>query len=945
MRIRSACFLLMVFLSINTTSSAQQSRSGDLFDFYKAEIPQTNRHSSFSIIQYHGSLPEQIKVQRQLTDDISIIHSSQIDLIPYSKIVRYAIADNKWKLSSLSLRNKFTGKQTMIVAGNDLAMLVARIREIAGINAIIKIDTVSRSVLLKLPQQSIDLMLEDPAVTFVDIQPSAVTEVGIIGYDPGFHGISEVTALIPSANGKNITVGVKEQKMEPNDLDLYQRLIPSSLASSTISNHATVISSIIGGAGNSYYDGLGIANACKFFSSSFADLFADNTTVLKNANVTIQNHSYGTIIQPFYGAEAFSYDAQTWSDNILHVFSAGNQGANSSSEGRYAGIPGYANLTGNFKSAKNVITVGAIDNKGNLVAESSAGPLYDGRLAPQLIALGPNGTSDAAAMVTGTSAVLQQVYADSNQGSVPPSALIRAALYTTADDIHKNGIDHKTGFGLLNSYNAVRLVQQNKYFTATVSPGSHWSENLQIPADLSQLKITLCWNDVPGSINNLSALINDLDLELVDLGTGHIYQPWVLSSFPSLDSLQRLPIRGRDSLNTAEQISIDMPAAGNYRINVYSRSGNAVIPFAVTWFTETQRSFRFTSPQQAADINPENNPSLPIRWSASKTESGQTGDLFVSYNKGVSFTSIASDLSLSSGVFNWTLPDTSSIARFMMRTSFGEFSSSDFVLTKLIRPKPDFVCADSFRLSWASHVYAQSYNIYSMTDSSHLKTIKNIRDTFVVIDRKIYPSLVYAVQPVLSNHLPAARSIAMNIELQGVQCFFRTLNYFLEDENHLRMTLELSTDAGVDSIMFERVTANGQLLQSFGALAVVRGQLQYTLRPDDLITGTSYIRARIRLKNAVFVSTDIIEVLSSGPMNILFYPNPAPRSSRLSYVIKQGISPDCRLQIFDLFGRMIKQHVSLPTSIDLTGLLPGTYVLKVSDRAGKIISLTKQVIH
>ncbi|MBO9660854.1 MAG: S8 family serine peptidase, partial [Chitinophagaceae bacterium] len=520
---------------------------------------------------------------------------------------------------------------------------------------------------------------------------------------------------------------------------LYQRVIPSSLASSTISNHATVISSIIGGAGNSYYDGLGIANACRFFSSSFADLFADNITVLKNANVTIQNHSYGTIIQPFYGAEAVSYDAQSWSDNILHVFSAGNQGTITSSEGRYAGIPGYANLTGNFKSAKNVVTVGAIDNKGNLVAESSAGPLYDGRLAPQLIALGPNGTSDAAAMVTGTSAVLQQVYADSNQGSIPSSALIRSAMYTTADDIHKNGIDHKTGFGLLNSYNAVRLIQQKKYFTATIAPGDHWSEDLQISANISQLKITLCWNDLPAAINNLSALINDLDLELLDLGTGRTYQPWVLSSFPSLDSLERFPVRGRDSLNTAEQISIEMPGAGSYRINVYSRSGNTAIPFAVTWLAETQQSFRFTSPQQAADINPENNPSLSIRWSASKTEYHQTGDLFVSYNKGVSFTSIASGLSLSSGIFNWNLPDTSSTARFMMRTSFGEFSSPDVVIAKLIRPRPDFVCEDSFRLSWTNHVYAQSYTIYSLTDSSHMKPVINTRDTFVVFNRKMYP--------------------------------------------------------------------------------------------------------------------------------------------------------------------------------------------------------------
>jgi hypothetical protein len=113
--------------------------------------------------------------------------------------------------------------------------------------------------------------------------------------------------------------------------------------------------------------------------------------------VSVQNHSYGTIIQQFYGAEAVSYDAYTWRNkNYVPVFSAGNKGLESASEGPYTNLNGYANLTGNFKMAKNVITVGAIDNKGDVAPESSAGPMYDGRIAPQLIALGPNGTSDAA---------------------------------------------------------------------------------------------------------------------------------------------------------------------------------------------------------------------------------------------------------------------------------------------------------------------------------------------------------------------------------------------------------------------------------------------------------------------------------------------------------------------------------------------------------------------
>src|SRR5690606_7118719 len=154
---------------------------------------------------------------------------------------------------------------------------------------------------------------------------------------------------IPGANGKNIVVGVKEQMMEANDLDLYKRVLPSSVSSNNITVHATIIAAIIGGAGNSFYDGRGIANGCSFFPTSFSNIFPDDAAVLNTNHVSVQNHSYGTLIQQFYGAEAVSYDIQTWENkNLLHVFSAGNQGAAAAGEGPYAGIPGFANITGNF---------------------------------------------------------------------------------------------------------------------------------------------------------------------------------------------------------------------------------------------------------------------------------------------------------------------------------------------------------------------------------------------------------------------------------------------------------------------------------------------------------------------------------------------------------------------------------------------------------------------
>jgi hypothetical protein len=152
-----------------------------------------------------------------------------------------------------------------------------------------------------------------------------------------------------------------------------------------------------------------------------------------------------------------------------------------------------------------------------------------------------------------------------------------------------------------------------------------------------------------------------------------------------------------------------------------------------------------------------------------------------------------------------------------METAFGVFLSNEFIISTVIRPTVDFICTDSFRLSWTSHIYANGYRIFALTGSPYLQPILSVSDTFVVLQRSAYPSLVYAVEPILSNGLAAARSVAMNIELQGVNCFYKTLNYNLLDYNQLNMQLELSVAPYADSVFFEGVSATGQLLQTYGA--------------------------------------------------------------------------------------------------------------------------------
>lgn len=951
--IRRCWAVLFLFIIGKQHAIGQQYRAEDLSTFYK--FADTNSLNAPNLTPYYvalwsGNQPIGLKIFRRLGEQVAIIKpgtQSASDFIKQQ--ISIAPAKDKWKYSPYAENNleRNSSRQLWIIlSGENLQHLLATLNHYATQLTILHIDTASHSVLIKTNKAFLSAeLLARPEITFIDLRADPHPEISIIGYDRSFHGINAVDYSIPGANGKNIVAGVKEQKMEEADLDLYKRVLPSTISSATVSNHATVISSIIGGAGNSFYDGRGIAYGCKFFPSSFANLFADDPGTLNANKISVQNHSYGTIIQQFYGAEAQSYDMQAWQNkDFVAIFSSGNSGTGSATDGPYKNIPGFANLTGNFKMAKNIITVGAIDNKGNLPLESSAGPTYDGRVAPQLVALGPNGTSDAAAIVTGTVAVMQQVYADSNNQVLPPSELIRAVLYNSAEDIYHTGIDYKTGYGLLNSFAAIKAIQQKEYDGSSVIQGQQWTRTISLPPNIARLKVTLSWTDSAASLNNNKALINDLDLEVIQTSTGTVFKPWVLAIAHSADSLDKLPVRKRDSLNTAEQIDILFPAAGDYHVNV---SGSLVINqplnFNIAWHIDTLNTFHFTNPQHSSDVNINENPVLDIKWKTFVADTNQTGNLFASYDAGINWQLIKSGLKIYTNHYLWTIKDTSSRAQFKMETGFGAFLSKEIVITKVLEFNVDFLCTDSFRLSWNKHVYANSYRVYALTDSPYLKQVTSTVDTFIVLKRLQYPWLVYAIEPTLNNGLPAVRSIAQDINLQGVQCFYKTFYFAVQDQNNVDLILELSSPAYVDSLYFEQVNSSGQLQQVFSGTKTGSNVVYHQL-VTGLPSGTSYWRVRIKLKGGGIVYTGTISIITTGKRYILFYPNPVDRNATLTFLLQQNLPTDSKLQLFDISGRLVRSYSEIPNSIEVKTFSAGLIIYKLFSRDSQLLETGKLLI-
>ena len=229
--------------------------------------------------------------------------------------------------------------------------------------------------------------------------------------DFSLNSIALLKDKYPDLDGNGINIAQKEHRPDPDDIDIKSNILTSFLESDKTSIHATQVASIMVSKGLSSPLNEGIAPKSKLFSVNFNNLNPESDEFYIKNNISIINNSFGTEIEPYYGQNAVEYDAICLRNpHLLYVFSSGNIGTQKSLTGKYSNIFGVANMTGNYKMSKNVLTVGGIDQYGELTPESSRGPAYDGRIKPELVAFSINGTSEAAALVSGAVALFQQTF-------------------------------------------------------------------------------------------------------------------------------------------------------------------------------------------------------------------------------------------------------------------------------------------------------------------------------------------------------------------------------------------------------------------------------------------------------------------------------------------------------------------------------------------------------
>lgn len=433
-------------------------------------------------------------------------------------------------------------------------------------------------------------------------------------------GANTVNAAPYNLNGTGVTVLVYDGGYgRATHQDFGGRLHVRD--TSGLSDHSTHVAGTIGGSGvasSGTYRGMAPGVTLEaygfeqegglqqgFLYTDPGDLQADYSQAISTYGADIANNSIGTNTAPNgypcewegnYGATDVLIDTIVRGDGSNPLFTQpfriiwanGNERQVTTCLG-VEGFPSPYHSTAPPACAKNHITVGALNSNDDSVTDfTSFGPADDGRLKPDISAPGCQsngdegvtscsssgdsayvakcGTSMAAPTVCGLSALLLQDFRQ--QYPTKPdfrNSTLKVLLAHTAVDVFNAGPDYQTGYGSVRIQAAVDLMRSGHFLEDTVSQaGVSGSVVIVSPGDTT-LKVTLAWDDVPGTPNVNPVLVNDLDLRVFDANNTQYY-PWTLDkTIPSQPAVRTQA----DHINNIEQVVINSPTPGAYRVEVY----------------------------------------------------------------------------------------------------------------------------------------------------------------------------------------------------------------------------------------------------------------------------------------------------------------------------------------------------------------------------------------
>ena len=594
--------------------------------------------------------------------------------------------------------------------------------------------------------------------------------------------------------GDGVVVGVGDDANPSSHIDFTGRLIVRTPAPFNL--HGTHTSGTVGGGGilNPMYQGM--APHSTIVSQYFSDILANAPTYISDYDMVLTNNSYtdypyGCAYDGEYDALAYATDAQLYQyPYLLHMFASGNDGSYTCSP-----FPAqFSTIKSGFQAAKNVLTVGQIDNSNFYGTNtyysgggSSAGPTLDGRLKPEIVAGGEFvysttpyntynrefGTSMASPAITGTLALLVQRYRQLNGGTDPPAILLKALACNTANDLGNPGPDYIFGFGSMNGNAAAKAMENNQYGFTAVNNGQTQSFGLPVPAGLAQLRIMIYWNDYPAAPYSPVALVNNLDLTVKD-PTSFTHHPLILNADPA--HVNDNAVEGVDSLNNIEQVVVNNPTGGTYQIAIHGTSVPAGPQECVIVYQFIQPSVVVQYPY-GNDTWVPGNPEV-IRWYA-YDGSSNTFTIDYSADGGSTWTTINNAVPAIDQMYTWTTPSTATNQALIRVTRNGTAYSgtSTYPFTVLGQPVVTGTspCQGYAQLIWNTIPSATSYDIMQLVGDTMVK-VANTTDTSYLLGNLNRDSSYWLGVRALNGTTAGRRSLSVNVLPVGGACTLDTLN-------------------------------------------------------------------------------------------------------------------------------------------------------------------------
>ncbi|MFB6158932.1 MAG: S8 family serine peptidase [Candidatus Nanohalobium sp.] len=466
-------------------------------------------------------------------------------------------------------------------------------------------------------------------------------------------GVEKLQFAPYELNGSGFTAAIWDGGLAGNHSDLNYTLTWAEGnktvrgdPSAKVADHATHVAGTMLGGGKKDSQYRGMAPESRLLTYKWPvdskELYGEINDSINNYDSILSQNSWG--YNTSYGEYNYIYGNEydsivsnrttTVSRPFNVIFAAGN--ARGPLERDY-------NTTIPPATAKNVVTVGAVDDAKKMTYYSSWGPTDDGRIKPTVVADGGNynttglikstipsntvdysypydgmqGTSMAAPAVSGAAILLNQQF-NRSYGYKPSPATVKGAFIHTAEDLNRTGPDYVTGWGLVNATAAIDYVSESKkeglIWRGTVRDTSdNVSYDVSVPEGES-LNFTLVWSDYPGTSGSGRALINDLDL-VVRNSSGHRYYPWTLNW--SIRKQQAVRTK-EDHRNVVEQVYVPETFSGELTVSV---NGSSV--------PEAPQSYSLFMPVSASVV-----PSLTVE-TVSNTTYGEVPDFNVSSDRDI----------------------------------------------------------------------------------------------------------------------------------------------------------------------------------------------------------------------------------------------------------------------------------------------------------------------